>query len=462
MNLPLVNLDVRNEGDLVFTRQRARLIAAGLGLSPQQQTAVATAVSELARNALVYGGGGRVEFAAIDSNPRSMLQIVVSDAGPGIDDLKSILSGQYQSRTGMGLGIIGAQRLGDEFDIRSAPGEGTQATICFRLPRGTRVTAEGVAAIAEQLRSQPLRSPVSELEHQNRELLDAMAALQQRQAEVDRLNAELSETNSGVLALYAELDERAATLRAASDYKTRFLSDMTHELRTPLNAMISLSRLLLERTDGPLTDEQAKQVQFIHRSANTLGEMVNDLLDIAKIEAGKTDIHTADFYLVDLFAALRGMFRPLFASSPASLVIEDPDPLLQMHSDEQKMAQILRNLISNAMKFTEKGEVRVRAERLQGDELLFTVADTGIGIAEDDLKIIFSDFTQIAGARQRKVRGTGLGLPLTSKMCVLLGGEVSVASRLGEGSTFSVRLPRIASATARQKPASLLNGGSHV
>ena len=131
------------------------------------------------------------------------------------------------------------------------------------------------------------------MQQQNRELLQALDDLRARQAEVERLNAELAETNRGVLALYAELDDKAESLRRASEHKSRFLSDMSHELRTPLNAMISLSRLLLDRADGDLTPEQEKQVALIHQSATSLGEMVNDLLDLAKIEAGKTDLSTS-------------------------------------------------------------------------------------------------------------------------------------------------------------------------
>jgi len=169
---------------------------------------------------------------------------------------------------------------------------------------------------------------------------------------------------------------------------------------------------------------------------------VNDLLDIAKIESGKIEVHAEAFNLSDLFAALRGMFRPLFATSKAQLIVEEPLDIGPMLSDEQKISQILRNLISNAMKFTETGEVRVHAEPRPGDKVLFSVADTGIGIAETDLERIFQDFTQIDGARQRKLRGTGLGLPLTRKLCRLLGGDVSVTSRPGEGARFSVLLPR--------------------
>jgi signal transduction histidine kinase len=246
-----------------------------------------------------------------------------------------------------------------------------------------------------------------------------------------------------VVALYAELDDKAESLRRASESKSRFLSDMTHELRTPLNAMISISRLLLDRVDGELTPEQERQVSLIHKSANSLGEMVNDLLDLAKIEAGKTDLHLSEFTVVELLSALRGMFRPLARNARVPLHVDDPVGLTVMFSDERKLSQVLRNLVSNAVKFTERGEVRLTAEPGPDGTAVFSVADTGIGIAPEHLDTIFQDFTQIDSGVQRRVRGTGLGLPLTRKLARLLGGDVTVRSEVNVGSTFVVTVPAV-------------------
>jgi signal transduction histidine kinase len=218
---------------------------------------------------------------------------------------------------------------------------------------------------------------------------------------------------------------------------------MTHELRTPLNAIVSLSRLLIDRVDGDLAPEQERQVSLIFRSATSLGEMVNDLLDLAKIEAGKTDLHVTPFRVADILAALRGMFRPLVINGLVTLRIDEPEAGLDvMQSDERKLAQILRNLLSNAIKFTEQGEVRVRAAPGPDDTVVFTIRDSGIGIAPEHLEKIFADYSQIDGAVQRRVRGTGLGLPLTRKLAGLLGGTVEVLSETGVGSTFVVTLPK--------------------
>jgi signal transduction histidine kinase len=259
-------------------------------------------------------------------------------------------------------------------------------------------------------------------------------------AEVEALNVELSETNKGVVALYAELDDQAEQLRHASELKSRFLSYMSHEFRTPLGSIRSISRILLDRMDGPLTAEQEKQVKFIQDSAAELTDMVNDLLDLAKIEAGRVTISPAWFEMVDLFAALRGMFKPILTSESVSLVMEEPVAVPRVFTDDKKLSQILRNFISNALKFTHEGEVRVAAQS-DGDTVTFSVTDTGIGIAPEHHAAIFQDFVQVDSPIQKRLRGTGLGLSLSKKIAELLGGGVSVRSELGKGSTFSVTIP---------------------
>jgi signal transduction histidine kinase len=274
------------------------------------------------------------------------------------------------------------------------------------------------------------------------ELHELRERLRLRESELERLTQELAETNRGVVALYAELDDRAQTLNQLSETKTRFLSDMSHELRAPLASMINLTRLLLARSDGPLTAEQAYQVTLIQRSAESLSEMVNDLLDIAKIEARRVDLRLEEVSVAEVFAGLRGMFRPLATNERVALVIDDPEDPIVLTTDAQRVAQVLRNFVSNALKFTTEGEVRVSAHRDDAG-VRFDVADTGVGIAPQDQARIFEDFAQVEGPIQRRVRGTGLGLPLTRKLARLLGGEVGLESRLGEGSRFWLAVPRV-------------------
>src|SRR3982751_6989105 len=177
---------------------------------------------------------------------------------------------------------------------------------------------------------------------------DLHALLSARDSDIAALREELDETNRGVLALYAELDDKAVELREANELKSRFLSYMSHEFRTPLTSMASIAGILLSRLDGPLTAEQTKQVEFIRTSTRELTEMVSDLLDLAKVEAGRITISPEWFEMVDLFSALRGVFKPIVANSTISLVFDEPQGDVKLYTDDRKLSQILRNFISNA------------------------------------------------------------------------------------------------------------------
>ena len=267
------------------------------------------------------------------------------------------------------------------------------------------------------------------------------AALAASRAEVEGLRAELEETNRGVVALYAELDNQAEQLRKATELKSRFLAYMSHEFRTPVNAIRSIARLLTDRVDGPLTQEQERQVVFIQNTAAEFAEMVDDLLDLAKIEAGRVEISPAWFEMVDLFSALRGMFRSVLTNENVSLVFEEPEGLDRLFTDDRKLSQILRNFISNALKFTSRGEVRVSATAIDADHVRFAVSDTGIGIAAEHHAAVFEDFAQVDSPLQKRLRGTGLGLALSKHLAALLGGHVGVESELNKGSVFWVVVP---------------------
>ncbi|HZI28890.1 MAG TPA: ATP-binding protein [Gemmatimonadaceae bacterium] len=271
------------------------------------------------------------------------------------------------------------------------------------------------------------------------------AALAERlataESELEALREELETTNRGVVALYAELEDQAERLRHASELKSRFLSYISHEFRTPLGAIKSLSGILLDQMDGPLSAEQQKQVRFVRSSADELLELVNDQLDLAKLEAGRLTVSPAWFEMVDLFSTLRGMFKPILLNENLSLTFEEPRGDVKLYTDDRKLSQILRNFISNALKFTPQGEVRVRAMINNDGTVTFTVSDTGIGIPIESLTHIFDDFTQVETPLNRRLRGTGLGLSLCRRLARLLGGEVAVESTLGAGSTFSVTIP---------------------
>lgn len=444
MTVPILTVEIRYEHDVVLARQRARQLAEVLGFERQDQARLATAVSELARNAFQYARGGRVEFllAEIPDTKQQVFQTRIIDQGSGITNLVAILNGEYVSHTGMGLGLIGAKRLMDDFDIATGK-NGTTIILGKRLPPGSRPITRGqLGKMVQKLSEQKGDDPFAEIQRQNQELLSTMAELEKRQQELSELNRELEDTNRGVVALYAELDQRADFLRRVSESKTRFFSAMTHEFRTPLNSIISLSRMLADKLDGELTPEQEKQVGFIRRAAADLAHLVDDLLDIAKVEAGKVTVRPQTFSLQDLFNSLRGTLRPLLSQNASvNLVFEDPEGIPDLYTDEAKLTQVLRNFISNALKYTERGEVRVNAHMQGPDHVLISVADTGIGIAPENQARVFQEFEQVEGPHQLKTKGTGLGLPLAKSLAELLGGSILLTSTVGLGSTFSVLLP---------------------
>ena len=446
----ITTVALAREHDIVLARQRARQLAAILGFDRREQTSIATAVSEISRNAFDYGGGGKVAFAiARDVAPAEFVVTIIDD-GPGIPDIDAVLTGRYSSPTGMGLGIVGTRRLMDRFEIENLSGGGTVATFAKVLPAGTDTRSMQPGAIGEALAKETFGGPVGELQQQNQELLRALDEVQGQQEELTRLNIELEETNRGVMALYSELDERAQELRRANELKTRFLAGVGHELRTPLSSVVALADLLLERADGELTIEQERQVTYIRGAAMDQLALVNDLLDAAQIESGKVAIRTGEFEVSELFAGLRGTLRPLLRERPVVLHFDHSLAGLRLVTDEGKLTQILRNLIANALKFTEAGTVRVAAELLDSDPDLisFTVTDTGIGIAEEHQESVFEEFTQVESPLQSGVRGTGLGLPLARRLTGLLGGRLDLESTPGVGSTLTVVIPIVFPAAA--------------
>jgi signal transduction histidine kinase/CheY-like chemotaxis protein len=432
-------VEINYEDDVVTARQRARLVARLLSFDEQDQTRISTALSEIARFFVHSNKGGRIDFQLEGATAPQVLLITISSTRGAGAKVRAGAGGnggpfgpEWESA------LIAARRLMDQCEVRSDVPEERVIRLAKILPsRASLFTGKTLEKVIKQLGKHEPQNPIEEIRQQNLELLRALEELHERQQELIRLNGELEDTNRGVVALYAELDEKAGHLRRADEMKSRFLSNMSHEFRTPVNAILALSHLLLEHTDGELNSEQTKQVTYIRKSGEDLLELVNDLLDLAKIEAGKVTVKASEFEVVNLFSALRGMLRPLLVSNVVNLVFDEPVGIPLMRTDEGKVSQILRNFISNAIKFTERGEVRVAATlTADGRSVAFSVADTGIGIAQEDQERIFEEFSQLDHPIQQQVKGTGLGLPLCRKLAQLLGGSVEVSSRPGEGATF--------------------------
>jgi signal transduction histidine kinase len=457
MRSSIATLPLTCEADVVLARQRAYRVASCLGFDWRDQNVIATAVLEIALNAFQHAGGGILECFIAWHGDGERLEIRISDAGSGIRDVDLVLSGEDRSSSGAALGIPGARRLMDSFHVETAPGRGTVVTLSKNVPASApRHNGGSIRRIAAEIAKEDEANPLQELRRQGRDLLLAVSELRRREDELAELNKELEDTNRGVLALYAELEDRAERLKQADQIKSRFLSQISHEFRTPLNSIIALSRMLLDRMDGELSAEQEKQVDLISKAANTLFELVNDLLDLAKVEAGKVDVSISEFTVDQLFGALRGALKPLVRPG-IDLIFESAADLPTLSTDEGKIAQILRNLISNAIKFTEAGEIRVNAAASNG-WMFFSVSDTGIGIAPEDHERIFDEFTQVKHPLQRRVKGTGLGLPISRRLAQILGGDIDVKSDVGAGSTFTLTVPRkyTASGVAPQRPRHIL------
>lgn len=436
----ILKTEIRHETDVVNVRKKARDIAAAVGFDNQDQIRVATAVSEIARNAYEYAKGGMVDFQLV-SMGQVKLVITIRDEGPGIEKLNEINRGTYVSPQGMGLGISGAKKLLDEVIIDTEIGKGTTVVLKKIVPfRIALLSAKEVMALTQKLMTEN-NSPLQELQKQNQEILIAVSELREKKDELQRINQELEDTNRGVVALYAELDEKAEILRIANESKTSFLSDMTHEFRSPLNSILSISQILLNDAKKDHDNEREKQVNFIVKAARGLSDLVNDLLDIAKIEAGKISVRPGVFPIGDVISSLRGLMRPIGGHDKVELHLEEPEEIT-LNTDEAKLTQILRNLISNSLKYTQVGRIDVIVQNLPEHKLRIEVKDTGIGIASENLEQIFEEFYQVDNVLQNYAKGTGLGLPLSRKLARLLGGDLWAESKgLGQGSTFVLEIP---------------------
>ena len=323
--------------------------------------------------------------------------------------------------------------------------------------RSARYRSELQAVLEETLRqSEELQVQSEELRVSNEELAEQSGALREAQTRLEQQQVELEQTNSQLeeqaRTLEAQRDDlertavavqlKARELEQASQYKTDFLANMSHELRTPLNSLLILSKLLGDNPNGNLTGEQVKYAQTIQSSGNDLLTLINDILDLSKIEAGHIQMRPESLPVQRLTSDLRQLFQPVADERKLVFEIEvapDCPPIIE--TDRQRLEQILKNLLSNAFKFTEAGRVRLSVAPAAGDRIAFAVTDSGIGIAREQQEGIFEAFRQADGTISRRYGGTGLGLSISRELSRLLGGAIALKSQPGEGSTFTITLP---------------------
>jgi signal transduction histidine kinase len=441
--LPLVSIALESDVDVLRARHHTRQIAEALDIGYDARTRFAVAVGEIAHNAYAGVPGARIQFSVDRAGGREQWLVArISSTSAALRDHALLSADTEGNPERPDSGIAAAKQLVEHFRVQHDD-ETTVIEVGHPLlTSAQRLDPRDAARIAAALSDDAAFNPIGEAQRQNRELLWVLSASRQAHAQVEWLNGELEATNRGVMALYAELDDRAEDLKRASEHKSRFLSDVSHELRTPMTSVLNLSRLLLDHADGPLTDEQERQVSLIKHSVQTVTELVNDLLDIARIEAGHSTLRFRACTVGELLAALRGICRALLTSDAVELVFDDDESNTVLETDDARVAQILRNLLSNAIKFTARGEIRVSAHVEIGDMIRFDVRDTGIGIAPADQERIFDEFTQLDSPMQRRVHGSGLGLRLSRNLAALLGGRIELVSAPGRGSMFSLIVPR--------------------
>lgn len=301
-----------------------------------------------------------------------------------------------------------------------------------------------------QVQQEELRTANEELEEQSRALEESQTALENQQSELRATNDQLAEQalnldmkNAALTGAQDQLRQRALELERASRYKSEFLANMSHELRTPLNSSLILAKLLADNASGNLNDEQVRFAQTIYSAGNDLLHLINDILDISKVEAGKLELVPEEVPLRRMVEGLARTFEPLARQKALEFSVAiDPNVPAAITTDRQRVEQILKNLLSNAVKFTDKGRVTMTVGVTPGGWVQFGVRDSGIGIAQDQQDKIFDAFHQADGTTSRRFGGTGLGLSISRDLTNLLGGNLSVSSQPGEGSLFTLSLPR--------------------
>ncbi|HEY9401127.1 MAG TPA: ATP-binding protein, partial [Pyrinomonadaceae bacterium] len=388
----LGDIYVRREADIVKVRERVRRLARQMRFDTTTQIKITTAVSELTRNIYEYAESGAITLAVAfrkDGAGAAGLQITARDDGPGIDEasLRAIMRGQYSSTSGLGVGLTGTRRLMDEFEIESAgTGAGTRVTIIKWLPPVEAATIkERVGALREDFNAEDTESAVEELARQNRDFVRILGELEEKREELERLNGQLTASN-------AELNEANARLRELAEMREEFLALTTHDLRSPLTVISGVISFFTSGRLGELSPEQKNMVGMMERNTQNLIELVNDLLDAAKLESGSLQLELSDVDLRALIHEVCEPFAQLAREKGLTLAQESAPAGLppSVRADRPKLRRILVNLLSNALKFTPKGGcVAVSLESAGDAGVRITVADTGVGIASDDLPILF-------------------------------------------------------------------------
>lgn len=383
----------------------------------------------------IFLEGKKIGIARVGMSTETMLQKIAVVRNDGVNmTLFAILVGSLVAVI-IAMGVTnGLRRLGKAADEMTGGSLDTRVQVDSYMEVNELAYAFNHMADAIQEREEELQQSMEELDLAHEELQSANEELQHHYEELELSQEELLTSNE-------ELSQANERVMEADRLKSEFLANMSHELRTPLNSVIALSGILLARMDGDLTGEQEKQVKIIKKSGKNLLELINDILDLSKIESGKMEISLEEFYIDDVVNDNKAIVTPLASEKEINISFIKKEEIPVIRSDRSKIKQILLNLLSNAVKFTPNGgSITIYATGKDGRAEL-RVTDTGIGIAKENLDKIFEEFRQIDGSSTREYGGTGLGLAITRRLVKLLGGEIRVESEIGKGSTFIINIP---------------------
>ena len=469
--VPQVTVALMEEADIIAARQRGRQLADLLGFEKQDQTRIATAVSEIARNALTYGGGGRVEFAVeVEDDPR--LIVVVRDRGKGIADIESILEGRYRSDTGMGVGIVGTRRLMDLFELDSGPG-GTTVTFAKRLPGGRGPGRDDLQRVAKALAATAVADPLMEVRTQNQELLESLAALSAKQDEAARLNAELESTNRGVVALHAELEQKAGELAALNADLEGRVESAVQECQQVNDALRQSQKMeAVGQLTGGIAHDFNNLLQIVTGNLEMLVRGLPD--DAGRLRRAADNAMSGATRAATLTQRLLAFSRrqPLAPKplDPNRLIdgmsdlmrrtlgehvaihIDLAGDLWPIEADANQLENAVLNLAVNARDAMEPGgkltittgntvvgEADADDDAVPGQYASLSVCDTGSGMSDETLARVFEPFftTKEVG------KGTGLGLSMVYGFAKQSGGHLRIESSLGRGTTVTLFLPRL-------------------
>jgi signal transduction histidine kinase len=445
LTVPLLTVAIRQENDILLARQRARQISQFLGFSSGDIARITTALSEVARNAFEYAGGGSATFAiegqALD---RQDLLIRVVDEGAGIADTRAVLSPSFESRTGLGLGLKGSRALMDRFEITSVVGRGTTVVMAKRLPWSTsKFGASDVARLAGELAKTTEATPLGELQLQNQTLLNTLQEVTQRQSEIERLSVIAGDARDRAEAAQL-IAERSIVVRE------RFMALTTHELRNPLQAIMGYIELLETQLSGSITTKQQEYFARVQRACKHLAGITNDFLDMAQGDAGRLKVARhpgAARYVISEASAL---VAPQAAARDITVRLSETTDHVMYLCDVDRVRQVLVNLLGNAVSFTPPGgtvTVVATAEitapsgtaLTDGAWCAIRVEDTGPGIPRDKLGHVFEPFVQLLSQGQAARKGSGLGLTVSRQLAMLMGGDLTAEST-GAGAVFTLWL----------------------